>query len=64
MLSRLYKYGWLTYIGGGMKKNGVHNVLEAAVYNKMVLFGPFYQKYTEATGLVNTGGGISFTDEQ
>jgi 3-deoxy-D-manno-octulosonic-acid transferase len=63
MLSRLYKYGWLTYIGGGMMKNGVHNVLEAAVYNKIVLFGPFYQKYTEAIGLVKSGGGISFTDE-
>ena len=63
MLSRLYKYGWMTYIGGGMMKNGVHNVLEAAVYNKIVLFGPFYQKYTEAIELVNSGGGISFTDE-
>jgi 3-deoxy-D-manno-octulosonic-acid transferase len=63
MLSRLYKYGWLTYIGGGLMKNGVHNVLEAAVYNKIVLFGPYYQKYTEAIGLVKSGGGISFTDE-
>lgn len=63
MLSRLYKYGWITYIGGGMMKNGVHNVLEAAVYGKVVLFGPYYQKYTEAIGLVNSGGGISFTDE-
>lgn len=63
MLSRLYKYGWITYIGGGMMKNGVHNVLEAAVYGKVVVFGPYYQKYTEAIGLVNSGGGISFTDE-
>ena len=63
MLSRLYKYGWLTYVGGGMMKNGVHNVLEAAVYNKIVLFGPFYQKYTEAIGLVSTGGGIAISDE-
>lgn len=63
MLSRLYKYGWVTYIGGGMMKNGVHNVLEAAVYGKIVLFGPYYRKYTEAIGLVESGGGISFTDE-
>jgi len=63
MLSRLYKYGWATYIGGGLMKNGVHNVLEAAVYNKVVLFGPFYQKYTEAVGLVSSGGGITFSDE-
>lgn len=64
MLSRLYRYGWLTYIGGGMEKNGVHNVLEAAVYDKAVIFGPFYHKYTEATGLVNAGGGISFSDPE
>jgi len=39
-------------------------VLEAAVYSKIVLFGPFYQKYNEATDLVSCGGGISFTDEE
>lgn len=64
MLSRLYRYGWITYVGGAMvKKNGVHNVLEAAVYGKPVLFGTYYQKYSEAVGLVQSGGGISFTDE-
>lgn len=63
MLSRLYRYGWITYVGGGMVKNGVHNVLEAAVYDKVVLFGPYYQKYTEAVGLVQSGGAISFLDD-
>lgn len=63
MLSRLYHYGWITYVGGGMMKNGVHNVLEAAVYGKPVLFGPYYEKYTEAVGLVHHGGGLSFTDD-
>ncbi|MES1198275.1 MAG: glycosyltransferase N-terminal domain-containing protein [Chitinophagaceae bacterium] len=62
MLSKLYKYGVLTYVGGGLRKMGVHNVLEAAVYNKIVLMGPFYQKYTEAVGLVMSGGGIPFFD--
>jgi 3-deoxy-D-manno-octulosonic-acid transferase len=64
MLSRLYKYAFLTYVGGGMVKNGVHNVLEAAVYNKIVLFGPYYQKYSEAVGLVKSGGGLPFNDEK
>jgi 3-deoxy-D-manno-octulosonic-acid transferase len=64
MLSRLYKYAYLSYIGGGLKSNGVHNVLEAAVYGKVVLYGPYYQKYTEAVGLVQSGGGLSFTDEK
>ncbi|MBK5271666.1 MAG: 3-deoxy-D-manno-octulosonic acid transferase [Bacteroidia bacterium] len=62
MLSRLYKYGYLTYVGGGFRKMGVHNVLEAAVYNKIVLFGPYYQKYNEAVDLVISGGGLSFND--
>lgn len=64
MLSRLYKYGTLTYVGGGITKNGVHNVLEAAVYNKIVLFGPFYEKYSEAIGLLKSGGAISFIDKK
>ena len=63
MLSQLYKYSYISYAGGGLKSNGVHNVLEAAVFNKIVLFGPYYQKYSEATGLVKSGGGISFNDD-
>lgn len=62
MLSRLYFYAYITYIGGGLSRSGIHNVLEAAVYYKPVLFGPHYQKYTEAVGLVQAGGGLPFTD--
>jgi 3-deoxy-D-manno-octulosonic-acid transferase len=51
MLSRLYHYAYITYIGGGLKSNGVHNVLEAAVYNKPVLFGPHYHQYSGKTPL-------------
>jgi 3-deoxy-D-manno-octulosonic-acid transferase len=40
----------------------VHNVLEAAVYNKIVLFGEYFRKYTEAIELVISGGGIPFID--
>ena len=59
MLSRLYKYATIAYVGGGFGDDGVHNVLEAAVYGKPVVFGPVYEKYEEATGLVNEEGGIS-----
>lgn len=58
MLSRLYNYATITYIGGGFNK-GIHNTLEAAVYGKPVLFGPNYKKFKEAIGLIETGGGIS-----
>ncbi|MEO7922315.1 MAG: glycosyltransferase N-terminal domain-containing protein [Chitinophagaceae bacterium] len=64
MLSRLYNHAYITYVGGGLKTEGVHNVLEAAVYRKPVLFGPYYHKYREAVGLVRSGGGISFNDEK
>jgi 3-deoxy-D-manno-octulosonic-acid transferase len=62
MLSRLYKYAHITYVGGGFTKDGVHNVLEAAVYSKPVLFGNNYKKYREAVDLVKTGGAESFSD--
>ncbi len=58
MLSRLYHYANITYVGGGFGADGVHNVLEAAVYGKPVIFGPEYKKYVEAIGLVESGGGI------
>ena len=60
MLSRIYRYATITYIGGGFGTAGVHNVLEAAVYGKPVIFGPEYDKYIEAAGLVEDGGAISF----
>jgi len=58
-LSRLYRYATLAYVGGGYGADGVHNVLEAAVYGKPVVFGPVYEKFDEAIGLVNSGGGLS-----
>ena len=62
MLSQLYKYAYITYVGGGLSTLGVHNVLEAAVYNKIVLFGEHFRKYNEAIELVLSGGGITFND--
>jgi len=59
MLSRLYRYATITYVGGGFGADGVHNVLEAAVYAKPVVFGPVYEKFDEAIGLIAAGGGIS-----
>jgi 3-deoxy-D-manno-octulosonic-acid transferase len=64
MLSRLYKYAYITYAGGGLRTMGVHNVIEAAVYYKPVLFGEFFQKYTEAIELVKSGGGLPFSDAE
>lgn len=62
MLSRLYKYATLTYVGGGFTRDGIHNILEAAVYGKAVVFGPNYQKYREAKELITSGGAFSVRD--
>jgi len=63
LLSKIYRYADISYVGGGLRSLGVHNVLEAAVYYKPVLFGPYYEKYREAAGLVKSGGGLAFTNE-
>ena len=62
MLSKLYHYATVSYIGGGYGADGIHNCLEAAVYFKPVLFGPVYNKYIEAVGLIEAGGAVSFKD--
>ena len=59
LLSSLYRYGQIAYIGGGFGA-GIHNTLEAAVYGMPVLFGPRFQKFKEAKDLIAVGGGFSF----
>ncbi len=62
MLSRIYQYAVITYIGGGFNKSGIHNTLEAAVWGKPVIFGPNYQKFKEARELIKTGGAFSISN--
>ncbi len=59
MLSRLYAYSTICYVGGAFGGDGVHNVLEAAVYGKPVVLGPTYEKYAEAIELIDAGGGFT-----
>jgi 3-deoxy-D-manno-octulosonic-acid transferase len=58
MLSRLYYYARVCYVGGGFGDDGVHNVLEAAVYGKPVITGPVIEKYIEVMELAEAGGVI------
>lgn len=62
MLASLYKYGEVAYIGGGFGR-GIHNILEAAVFDIPVVFGPRYHKFKEATDLISEGGAFSIGDE-
>jgi 3-deoxy-D-manno-octulosonic-acid transferase len=49
----------ITYVGGGFGGDGLHNILEAAVYGKPVIFGPEFEKNFEAQELIDCGGGIT-----
>ncbi len=62
MLSRLYYYADYCFVGGGYAATGIHNILEAAVYGKPVLFGPNYTEYAEGQELIDTGGAYSLPD--
>jgi 3-deoxy-D-manno-octulosonic-acid transferase len=62
MLKFLYRYGTVCYIGGGFGSDGIHNILEAAVYYKPVVFGPEYENFSEATELVKRGGAFDVHD--
>lgn len=63
LLSSVYRYGRIAYIGGGFGA-GIHNTLEAAVYGIPVIFGPNYQKFKEAVNLIQTGGAFSFQKKE
>ena len=60
LLSSIYRYGDVTYVGGGFGVS-IHNTLEAAVWGKPVIFGPENRKFQEAQGLKACGGGLEIT---
>jgi len=61
MLSSLYQYGKIAYIGGGFGV-GIHNTLEAAAFGVPIIFGPNYQKFLEAKALIKNGGGFTINN--
>jgi 3-deoxy-D-manno-octulosonic-acid transferase len=63
MLSQIYQYAHIAYIGGGFGV-GIHNILEAAVYAIPVIFGPKYRKFDEAVSLIAAGGAFSVNSGQ
>ena len=61
MLSSLYQYADIAYIGGGFGV-GIHNTLEAAAFGVPVIFGPNYQRFREAKALIACGAGFTISD--
>lgn len=62
MLSSLYQYGRMAYIGGGFGR-GIHNTLEALVFGLPLIFGPNYRKFEEAVQMVKQESAFSIKDQ-
>lgn len=62
MLSRLYAYGDIAFVGGGFAKSGIHNTLEPAIFGLPIIMGPVYEKFVEAVRLVEIGGAFAVAD--
>ncbi len=63
ILSSVYKFGKIAYVGGGFGK-GIHNVLEPAVFGLPVIFGPNHKKFIEPHHLLALGGATEIADEE
>ncbi|RME18817.1 MAG: 3-deoxy-D-manno-octulosonic acid transferase, partial [Bacteroidetes bacterium] len=63
ILNKIYRYGYLAYIGGGFS-DGIHNILEPAVYGLPVVFGKKYQKFYEAVELIKMKGAYNIKDKE
>lgn len=63
MLTKIYAYSDLSYVGGGFTKTGVHNTLEPAVFGVPIIFGPNYENYFEAIDLLENQGAVRFIDQ-
>jgi 3-deoxy-D-manno-octulosonic-acid transferase len=62
ILTKIYSYADIAYVGGGFGNPGVHNLLEPATFGIPVVIGPNYSHFAEATALVGLGGCISIKD--
>ena len=64
MLSKLYRFATISYVGGGFNAAGIHNILEPAAYGKTVIFGPNHDRTAEANALIDTEVGFSYSTIQ
>jgi 3-deoxy-D-manno-octulosonic-acid transferase len=62
LLTKIYSYGTIAYVGGGFGNPGVHNILEPATFGLPIVIGPNYSHFAEAIQLVNLGGCITISN--
>lgn len=63
ILTKIYSYADIAYVGGGFGNPGVHNLLEPATFGVPIVIGPNYSHFAEATALVELGGSISISNQ-
>ncbi len=63
ILTKIYSYADIAYVGGGLGTSGLHNILEPATFGVPVVIGPNYSHFAEATALVNMEGCISIQNQ-
>ncbi len=63
ILTKIYSYADIAYVGGGFGNPGVHNVLEPATFGIPIVMGPNYSHFAEATALVGLGGCVSVNNQ-
>lgn len=64
ILTKIYSYADVAYVGGAFGTSGLHNILEPAAFGVPVVIGPNHQKFPEAAALINMGGCISVKDKK
>ena len=64
ILTKIYSYADIAYVGGGFGNPGVHNILEPATFGIPIVIGPNYSHFAEATALVENGGCVSVSNQQ
>ena len=64
ILTKIYSYADIAYVGGGFGSPGVHNILEPATFGIPIIVGPNYSHFEEATALISLGGCRTITNGQ
>lgn len=62
ILSKIYSYADIAYVGGAMGKTGLHNILEPAVFGVPIIIGPNHKKFPEAQAMIDNGNVFSVND--
>ena len=63
ILTKIYSYADIAYVGGGFGNPGVHNILEPATFGIPIVIGPNFSHFAEATALVNMEGCVSISNQ-